>query len=90
MADRVISAMLRVSPTVNILHYTHKHTHKNIAYSATNYRGKYGWIGIIWILLRKIFTHAHTDTYGYCNILITTVIIDRIVMLCFMSIEMVI
>ena len=87
--------MLCVSPTVNILYYTHRHMHtgtQNTAYSAPNYRGKYGWISIIWILTGKIFTytHAHTDTYGYCNIRITTVIKYRIVILRFMCIEMVI
>ena len=92
MADRVISPMLRVSPTVQFALYTQTHAHGNVAYSATNYRGKYGWIGIIWILTGKIFIHiyAHTDAYGYCDIRITIVIKDRIMILCIMSIEMVI
>ena len=38
----------------------------------------------------RAHTRAHTDAYGYCDIHITTVIKDRIVILCFMSIEIVI
>ena len=60
MADRVISPMLRAWPSQQFALYTQAHAHRNIAYSATNYSGKYGWIGIIWILTEKIFMHTHT------------------------------
>ena len=59
MADRVISLMQFVL-------YTQAHAHRNIAYSAINYSGKYGWIGIIWILTQKYLctrTHTHTHTH---------------------------
>ena len=59
MADRVISPMLRVSPTVHFALYTQTHAHWNVAYSATNCGGKYG---IIWILTGEIFIHTHTYT----------------------------
>ena len=88
MADRVISPMLHASPSQQFALYTQAHANRNITYSATNYSGKYGWIGIIWILTEKIFTHTHTHRYG--NVRITTVIEYCIVILCFMCIEMVI
>ena len=53
----------------------------NIAYCATNYSGKYGWIGIIWILTEKYsrtrtlacmhthkHTHKHTHTHTHIHI----------------------
>ena len=66
MADRVISLTLYASPSQQFALYTH--AHRNIVYSATNYSGKYGWIGIIWILTQKYLrkraqrarTHTHT------------------------------
>ena len=45
MADRVISPMLHASPSQQFALYTQAHAHRNIAYSAINYSGKYGWIG---------------------------------------------
>ena len=62
MADRVISPMLHASPSQHFALCTQAHAHRNIAYSATNYNGKYGCIGIIQILTEKIFTHTHAHT----------------------------
>ena len=90
MADRVDSPMLHASPSQQFALYTQAHAHRNIAYSATNYSGKYGLIDIIWILTEKIFTHTHAHTHRYGNVRITTVIKYCIMILCFMCIEMVI
>ena len=92
MADRVISPMLRVSPTVHFALYPQTHAHRNIAYSATKYTEEnMDGLALYSDIDRKnIFAHAHTHTHRCCNIRITTVIKYRIVILCFMSIEMVI
>ena len=63
MASGVISPMLHASPSQQFALYTQAHAHRNIAYSATNYSGKYTLIGIIWILTEKIFTHTCIHTH---------------------------